>query len=322
LDIKFHSVKSKLVPDGFVLTLATIIITGILIAAAPVLTHARMAKDSVAIRAQIEAYRNVWNTHRPAALAGFFAEDADMVIGNLTAAHGRHAIQDWWSNYFAGQEPERNIAIAVNTVRIIAADVAVVNVATTTGGRDAHDKALLSRKARGTWLLRRDGGEWLISAMRGFPTEEDSVDLILSQKATDSLKPQIRALVRGYEEAFNNHDPSAVSAFYRKDADILVRNDPLIHGSEAIEKWWRAYFSQPRPYRALLIIDEIRLIEPDVALINIIGTGAPLKADSAQAPLRYTRGTWVVVRDGGEWRIAALWVLPGLEDRIIRRSSR
>lgn len=59
----------------------------------------------------------------------------------------------------------------------------------------------------------------------------------------------------------------------------MVRNSPVIHGRQAILDWWRAYFSEPKPYPpalgsryapmgAILIIDEIRMMAPDVALIN------------------------------------------------------
>jgi uncharacterized protein (TIGR02246 family) len=311
---------------------ATIIAASISIAALPITAAAQTEKDSAAIRTQIEAYRNVWNTHESAALAEFFAEDADMVAGNLPAAHGRQAIQDWWGDYFARQEPERTINIDVKLIRLIASDVALANVATTTGGTNAQGKALLSRRARGTWLLRRDGGEWLISALRAFPTEEDSVELNRSIETAESLQPQIRTLVHNYENAFDSHDPAAISGFYTDDANIMVRNLPAINGRQAILEWWRKYFSKSKSdklapenwynsMRSILIIDDINMITPDIARINITATGSSKKPVTTQSPLRYARATWVVVREAGGWKIAALWVLPSEEDRIIRRSS-
>jgi uncharacterized protein (TIGR02246 family) len=204
----------------------------------------------------------------------------------------------------------------------MAADVALVDVATTTGGQGTRGEKLPIRKFRGTWVLHRQDGAWLISAMVGMPTVEDSVVLTASPKTAESLRPELRLFVDAYEAAFNNHDPSAVSAFYRNDADIIVRNGPLIHGSQAIEDWWRAYFSRPRPYRALLIVDEISMINPDVALLNVVATGVPLKSEGAQSRLRYARARWVVVREAGEWLIAALRVLPSEDDRIIRNITR
>ena len=67
------------------------------------------------------------------------------------------------------------LSIMVNSVRIITSDVALVNVTTTTGGQDRQGEKLLKRKARGTWVLHRQKGSWLIIAMRGMPTEEDRI---------------------------------------------------------------------------------------------------------------------------------------------------
>ncbi|HER19546.1 MAG TPA: SgcJ/EcaC family oxidoreductase [Chromatiales bacterium] len=274
-----------------------------------------------------------WNTHDPSAVAAFFSEDADLVMGNLPAAHGRQEIRDSWQAYFARQEPERRLTLEVSPVRFLAADAAIINVATTTGGRDRQGQELPARKFRGTWLWYRQSNDWLISAMRGFPTEEDRVELTPLLKTAEYLKPQIRALIRAYEDAFGTHDPAAISEFYTDDADIVVRNSPVIHGRPAILEWWRAYFSELRPQsldrirwfesmRTILIIDEVRMIAPDVALVNITATAAARQADSEPSPVRYARATWVLVREDGEWLIAALRVLPSEEDRIIRAESR
>lgn len=290
-------------------------------------------KDSAAVLAQIGAYQSVWNTHESSALARFFTEDADMVMGNLPAAHGRQQIQDWWGDYFARQEPERTINIDVKLIRLISSDVALTNIATTTGGRDANGKALLTRKARGVWQMHKRGGDWLIETIRGFPVEADSVELNRSLETADLLQPKIRMLVHNYEIAFDSHDPAVISEFYTNDADVMARNLPAIHGKQAILDWWRIYFSKSRAHgldseawfnlmRPILIIDDIKMITPDIARINITATGAANKPIAKQSPRRYARATWVVVREAGEWKITALWILPSEEDRIIRRSSR
>lgn len=299
-----------------------IVATSVLAAVLPSEATAQAAADSAALRKRVESYENTWNTHDPSAVAAFFTEDADFVMGNRPAVHGRQAIQEWWGTYFSHQEPERRLTLEVKSARFVTDDVAVIIVATTTGGRDRHGQELAPRRFRGAWVLQRRNGDWQISAMRGFPTEEDRVVLNASLGATEALRPQIRAFVDAYEDAFNSHDPSAVSVLFRNDADIIVRNGPVTHGQAAIQDWWRAYFSEPRPYRALLIVDEIRMMNPDVALVNVFGTGAAGQAESQPSPVRYTRATWVLVREHDEWLIAALWVLPSEEDRVIRESDR
>lgn len=280
------------------------------------------AADSVAVAARIDAYTIAWNTHDPSAVAAFFTEDADFVMGNQPAAVGRPAIQESWSAYFSNQEPERHLTLDVHSVRLVAADVALVDVATTTGGRDHQGRDLLARRFRGTWVLHRQSGEWLISAMLGLPTEEDRVVLNASLGATEALRPRIRAFIDAYEDAVNSREASAVGAFYTNDADFIRRNGPVVHGREAIQDWWQTFFSEATPYRAIFITDDIRMITPDVARINVIVTGATEQPEARQVPVRYARTTWVVAREEGEWLITAQRVLPSEDDRLIRGGGR
>ena len=295
---------------------------------------AQTVEDSVSVYKFVEAYQQTINTHDPVALAAFFTDDADLMMFNLPGVHGRQAIENWWRDVwqskFNKQEPGRKGKITLNSVRFIDDDVALANIETRTGGKDSMGVKLHTRKARGTWLLHRQNGNWLISSILGMPTERDSVELIRSLKASESLKPQIRAFVSAYEEAFDTHDPDAISGFYTNDADIVVRNSPLIHGRSAILKWWRAYFAQLRPQwldrnrwfesmKTILIINKIRMITHDVALLNITGTAAARQTDTEPPPIRYARANWVIVREESGWLIASLRVLPSEEDRVIRR---
>ncbi len=206
----------------------------------PGATGAQTGADSVALRARIDAYRLAWDGHDASDVAAFFGDSADLVMGNQPEAMGRGAIEDSWRDYFSRQEPERHLTLDVQSMRFVAADVAVVNVTTTTGGRNERGEALPSRRFRGVWVLHHQRGEWLISAMRGVPTEEDSVVLNESLAAAEELRPGIRAFVDAYEDAFNSHDAFAVSAFYRDDADVIVRNGPVTHGRQAILAWWQS----------------------------------------------------------------------------------
>jgi uncharacterized protein (TIGR02246 family) len=300
----------------------TLLATLLFLVARPGIVEAQAVGDLAGIRARTEAYLTAWNAHDAAALAELFAADADFVMGNQPVMLGRRAIREWWQEYFANQEPERRLTLDVSSERLVAADVAVVTLETTTGGRDPEGQALPARRFRGTWLWQRRGGTWLILAMRGLPREEDRVVLHASREAAEALSPDIRAFVADYADAFETHDPSAVSAFYRDDAEIIVRNSPLIRGRDAVRDWWRTYFSQPRPYRVLLIVDRIRRIGPSVALVGITATGAVPRSEDRPLPLRYARATWVLARQAGDWRIAALWVLPSEDDAIVRDGGR
>lgn len=289
----------------------------------PERARAQTVEDSAAIRERTDAYLRAWDAHDASGLGTLFAEDADMVMGNQPTARGRRQIRESWRTYFEAQEPERHLRLDIRSLRFLPPDVAIMSVTTTTGGRDGAGGDLPARRFRGTWLWQRRGDGWLISAMRGLPLEEDRVVLNASLEATEALRPDIRGFVAAYEDALDAHDPGAVSAFYSDDAEIIVRNSPVASGRQAIESWWRVYFSEPRPYRALLIIDEMRTIGPDVALLNVTATGAPPERSPARpTPVRYARATWVLAREEAEWRIAQLLVLPSEHDRIVRSGGR
>lgn len=127
------------------------------------------------LEARVSQYIDAWNTHDPAILAQFFTADADMIMGTGPILAGRTAIQDWWRNYFAVQEPERTLTIEVQSTREISTDAVVVNVRTTTGGRTAQGLDLPAGRARGTWVMVRRDGDWLISVIRGMPTQQDRI---------------------------------------------------------------------------------------------------------------------------------------------------
>ncbi len=291
-------------------------IVAIVVLVAYGMARADERSDLAPLQEYVEAYDKAWDTHNPTALAAFFSEDSDMVFGSAPGVHGQKAIEAWWRTYFDAQEPDRLISIRLTSARHLTPLVAVVNVETTTGGG-----TLPARDTRGTWLLRQQDGQWQIAAMRGLPTESDQVKLKASQEAAEALRPQIRAFVAAYEDTFNRHDTDALAAFYRQDAEIIVRNDAIVQGGQSILDWWRQYFSQPRPYRALMIIEEIRMIESDVALLNVIGTGAPNNATIQPNSVRYARATWLLVREEGRWLIAALRVLPSDFDQITRATD-
>jgi uncharacterized protein (TIGR02246 family) len=302
---------------------SVIILINIITLASPVDLLGQNKKDSVAISDFINRYQHTYNTHDPEAFAKFYTEDADFLMFNLPELHGRDAIENWWQRYwqsdFNKQEPERRGTFILNSLRLLAGDVAIANIESITGGEDSLGVEIQTRKARGTWLLLRQNGNWFISAISGMPTEKDSITLGASIETAKSLQPHIRAFVDDYEEAFNSHNPSTLSAFFRNDADIIVRNSALIQGRQAIQEWWRDYFSKQRPYRAVLIINEIRLISENVAQVNVIGTGAILEAEGKLQPLRQTRAIWILVREAGVWHIDAMRVLPSIDDRVIRR---
>ena len=282
-----------------------------------------LAQDSTELFKRVQEYQHTFNTRDAAALSEFFTEDADVVVGNLLKVRGRQAIEDFWRNYwrskFNRQEPGRRGTFTINSLRKITDDVAMVNLQSVTSGKNTSGTELQIRKARGTWVVHRLNGKWFIASIFMMPAVTDSVILGASIETAESLRPHIRAFVKAYENAYDSHNPSAVTTFFRNDADIIVRNKPLLQGKQAIQEWWSSYFSTPRNFKVIMIIDEIRKITNDVVQVNLTATGAVPGTEDKLQPLRQTSANWILVRQSGKWRITALRVLPGKDDIIIRR---
>ena len=149
--------------------------TCVFLVSAPAPASSQPARDSLGVAAFVEAYRNTWSQHDPSALGAFFTEDADMIMGTDPLSVGRGAVEEWWGRYFERQEPERVVEVDLHSIRLISTNVAVLNVTTTTRGRTSEGQQLQERRARGTWVIVRETGQWHIVAMRGMPTEDDEI---------------------------------------------------------------------------------------------------------------------------------------------------
>lgn len=131
-----------------------------------------------------------------------------------------------------------------------------------------------------------------------------AIDSFAQTAATDSLE----AFVSEYEETWQSHDAERLGEFFAEDADMIVGILPRIAGRAAIETSWGLYFSRIDSGRALSIsIDSIRILSPGVALLNVrTTTGGTHSETKEDLESRHARGTWVVTRVDGDWKIAAL----------------
>jgi uncharacterized protein (TIGR02246 family) len=117
----------------------------------------------------VKKYEGVFNAHRASAVAAFFSKDADMIVGSGPKIVGREAIQEWWAHYFSRIDEQRKGTFAIDSVRVVAPEVVLINLDTKTAGRRSTGEELPTRLARGTWVVVRQSGEWRIAALRAFP---------------------------------------------------------------------------------------------------------------------------------------------------------
>jgi uncharacterized protein (TIGR02246 family) len=129
------------------------------------------AEDATSDFSFLEVYASAWNKHDGAALAALFTADADIMMGNLPVIVGREAIQDWWQTYFSRIDEGRKGEFELLSDRVIAPGVRLVNIRSKTSGTNESGDPLETRLARGTWVVVKKGGTWLIAALRGLPAE-------------------------------------------------------------------------------------------------------------------------------------------------------
>lgn len=132
---------------------------------------------------------------------------------------------------------------------------------------------------------------------------------------TSEASDALRARVETYETEWNTHDPAAVAAFFTLEADMIVGNLPIARGRQAIQDSWGKYFAAIEPERrGTFEIISLRLITPDVALINISSVTGGSDSTGRELPTRLARGTWVLVHEADGWLIAALRAQPAEGD--------
>lgn len=108
----------------------------------------------------------------------------------------------------------------------------------------------------------------------------------------------IRALVKNYLAARDKDDPRAVGALFTEDADQLVSTGEWRRGRDALVKGTIA--STRAGGQRTLTVESIRYITADAAVAD---ARYELVRDTGT---RHMWSTFVMVRAGGGWRIAAI----------------
>ncbi|MGQ0736350.1 MAG: YybH family protein [Acidobacteriota bacterium] len=133
----------------------------IAVIATPAAAQGRAA-DEAAVRARITVGVEAINRRDAAGWAALFTPDADVIVLDGPRAEGRAAIQALAAKNWAAAPNER-ATITPTAIRFLGSDIAIVNTtARFTGGAAPGED-------RGTWVLQRQAGTWLITALRVMP---------------------------------------------------------------------------------------------------------------------------------------------------------
>ena len=115
-----------------------------------------------------------------------------------------------------------------------------------------------------------------------------------------SEEAAVRALVDAYSAARDKADPAALTALFTADADQLVSSGEWRRGREAVVKGSLASSQQAQGKRTFTV-DAVRMIAANVALAD-----SRYEIAQADGTTRRMWASWLLVKDAGGWKIAAI----------------
>jgi uncharacterized protein (TIGR02246 family) len=122
----------------------------------------RAPASEAPFREHAAAYAAALNKRDATAVASLFAPDGDQVIVDGPRLVGRDAIRDATQRELATWPAARHFTLAVTGVRMLTPNVAIVETTATFSEG-------LPQSNRGTLVMVRQSGKWLIAALRVYP---------------------------------------------------------------------------------------------------------------------------------------------------------
>jgi uncharacterized protein (TIGR02246 family) len=121
----------------------------------------------------------------------------------------------------------------------------------------------------------------------------------------------VRAVVQRVQEGWNAGDGAAFAAAFTTDADYVAPHGHHAHGQTAIAQGHQQIFDTIyQGSTNTYTVEAVRFIRPDVALVHVhhhLRLREPVTGPNGP-PVRgsQARSTWVLTKDAGTWRAAAL----------------
>ncbi|MFD3664388.1 SgcJ/EcaC family oxidoreductase [Streptomyces sp. NPDC058659] len=118
---------------------------------------------------------------------------------------------------------------------------------------------------------------------------------------TDAL----RAIPQHIVEAWADHDADRFAEVFTDNATLILPGDVFLTSREEIRTFMRNAFSGP--FKGTRVTGEPRSIRPLAGSVAVLVTqgGVLAPGDTVPTDARAIRATWVLVKEGADWRIAS-----------------
>lgn len=262
--------------------------------------------------ADAAAIREITSRYNTTALAADWdgwanqlTEDAVFLQPNGPALQGRAAIRQWATGFtgmasftspvleVGGAGP---VAYARGTYAFAMGPTAQLQISDSGNWLTVYE-----RQADGTWRIKRN--IWNSSQ----PIAQARVMISPGQRAAGQDRSAderaIRELIQATGAALNARDWTAAAAVFAEGGDVILPGSPRVSGREAIRAFWQQRWSAaPKQRRITLTVRSLRFLDSEAAVADCTAEF------SAGEPAR-DRATYVIVRRGGVWQVAALRVM-------------
>jgi ketosteroid isomerase-like protein len=117
------------------------------------------------------------------------------------------------------------------------------------------------------------------------------------RSATDDI---VSGMMGKWATAFGKLDAKALASLYSKNAFFFGSNPIFYRGNDGV----KTYFEElPRWQAPSVQFTDVRTAQAAVDVINVAGTATFIVEKDAE-PLT-VKITWVIIREGGEWKIVS-----------------
>jgi uncharacterized protein (TIGR02246 family) len=129
------------------------------------------------------------------------------------------------------------------------------------------------------------------------PPQEAEIDAVRSSATTN------------FKKAFDVNDENAIAAMFLEDADLAFPTSGWIKGRDAIRQTFDR--DQPEGLQGNFEVEDIRFLDATTAIVNINAHFSGGKTEGGEPIAEdWDCGTAIMKKQNGEWKYAALRVMP------------